>query len=86
MIRRFIGEVIEIVESGTLDKSSSRYARSARLCVGLRPVWSCVAVLDAKVRAAWLEGMLFAVVAGCELGAVVGHDLGKDEPVGTLRV
>jgi hypothetical protein len=71
----FIGEVIKIVKSCAVDDVVVQGTpKSFDLAVGLRPIWPCVAMLDAEFEGHGFEGMLFAVVAGCELGA--GSTLG----------
>ena len=86
ILEELVSEVIEIVEGCALNDVVVEGAPEALdFAVGLRPIRPCVAVLDAEFEEHGLEGMLFTIIAGCELGAVVGHDFGEDKSVGDLE-
>jgi len=78
--------VIEIIEGRPFDDVVVQGAPEALdLAVGLRSIGSCVAVLDAEFEQHGLEGVLFRVVAGSELGAIVGQYFGEGEPIGDVE-
>ncbi len=86
VLEEFVGEVVEIVEGCAVDDVLVQGAPEAfDLAVGLRPIGPGVAVLDAEFEQHGLEGVLLRVVAGGELGAVVGQDFGEHEPVGDVE-
>src|ERR1700722_20733034 len=86
ILEKFVGEVIEVVEGGALDDVLVEGApESLDLAVGLWPVGSRVAMLDAELEQHCLEGMLLRGVAGSELGAVVGEDFRERQAIGDVE-
>ena len=86
VLEQFVGEVIEIVEGCALDDVVIEGPPEALdLAVGLRPIGPGVAVFDAKLEQHGLEGMLVGLVAGGELGAIVGQDFLEHEPIGDVE-
>jgi hypothetical protein len=55
------------------------------LSVGLRAIGPGVAMLDPEFEEHLLEGMLVGMGAGGELGAVVGEDFRKGEPIDDIK-
>ena len=86
VVEQFVGEVIEIVESCALNDVVVEGApETLDLAVGLWPIGPGVTVFDAEFEQHGLEGVLVRLVAGGELGAVVGKDFLEDEPVGDVE-
>ena len=83
ILEQFVGEVVEIVEGGAIDNVVVEGPPQALdLAVGLWAIRPGIAVFDAKLEQHSLEGMLAWLVAGCELGPVVGQDFLEDKAVG----
>ena len=83
IFEELVGEVIEVLEGCAFDDVVIEGSPKALdLAVGLRPVRSCVALFDAELEQHGLERMVLRGVAEGELGAVVGQDFGKHQPVG----
>ena len=86
ILEQFVGEVFEIIEGCALDDVVVEGSPEAfDLAVGLWPIGPGVAVFDAKFEQHSLEGMLVRLVAGRELGAIVGQDFQEDEPIGEVE-
>jgi hypothetical protein len=86
ILEKLVGEVLKIVEGCALDHIIvQRSPEALDLAVGLRPIGPGVAMLDAELEQHGLEGVLFGFVAGGELGAVVGQDLGELDAIGDVE-
>ena len=81
ILEQFVGEVVEIVESGAIDDVVvKRPPQALDLAIGLGAVRPGIAVFIPSSSNMASKGMLAWLVADCELGPVARWELARRRP------